>query len=138
MSEPFAKDFSSSSLSEEEDIFIVLCTSGFENIPSARSALMFASLAASADYRTILFCVQGAVDIMIKGAIEENEKPQPGVPTLAQRLDEAGELGVEIQCCSQTMANKKVTGEDLLPGVQVAGAMSLIEMVSRAKGTLSF
>ncbi|MBZ0154990.1 MAG: DsrE family protein [Alphaproteobacteria bacterium] len=138
MSEPFVKDSAPSSLSEEEDIFIVLCTSGFENIPSARSALMFASLAASANYRTILFCVQGAVDIMIKGAIEKNEKPQPGVPTLAQRLDEARELGVEIQCCSQTMANKKITGEDLIPGVQVAGAMSLIELVNRAKGTLSF
>ena len=44
--------------------FIVLCTSGFENAPSARSALMFATLAAAANLKTILFCVQNAVDIM--------------------------------------------------------------------------
>lgn len=120
------------------DLFIVLCASGFENIARARSALMFASLAASADYRTVLYCIQNAVDIMVKGGIEEQEKPQPGVPTLRQRLDEALEMGVEIQCCTQTMTNKKISEEDLLPGVKAAGAMSLIEMTSRAKGSLSF
>ena len=121
-----------------EDIFIVLCTAGFENIPSVRSALMFATLAASANYKTILFCVQGAVDIAVKGAIEKNEKPQPGVPTLAQRLSEAIEAGVKIQCCSQTVANKSLSQGDLIPGVEVAGAMSLIALASLAKGTLCF
>lgn len=122
----------------QHELFIVLCASGFENIARARSALMFAALAASADYRTVLYCIQNAVDIMVKGGIEEQEKPQFGVPTLRQRLDEALEMGVEIQCCTQTMANKKVKEEDLLPGIKAAGAMSLIEMTSRSKGSLSF
>ena len=120
------------------DLFIVLCASGFENIARARSALMFASLAASADYRTVLYCIQNAVDIMVKGGIESQETPQAGVPTLRQRLDEAREMGVEIQCCTQTMANKNIREEDLIAGVTAAGAMSLIEMTSRAKGSLSF
>ncbi len=128
----------SSVMSSEDGLFTVLCTSGFENIPSARSALMFAALAASANYKTILFCLQGAVDIMVQGAIGKNEKPRPGVPTLAQRLDEAMEMGVEIQCCSQTMANKKLKEEDLIPGIKVAGAMNLIAIVTRAKGTICF
>lgn len=122
----------------EEDLFIVLCTSGFEKIANAKSALMFASLAASANYKTILFCVQNAVDIMVKGAIEKNEVPQPGVPTLSQRLSEAMEMGVEIQCCTQTMANKKLTEADLIPEVNTAGAMNLIVLSSKAKGTLCF
>ncbi len=122
----------------QRDLFIVLCASGFENIARARSALMFAALAASADYRTVLYCIQTAVDIMVKGAIEELEKPQPGVPSLRQRLDEAMEMGVEIQCCTQTMANKNIKENDLIAGVKAAGAMSLIEMTSRAKGSLSF
>lgn len=123
---------------EREELFIVTCTSGFEKIANARSALMFATLAASANYRTILFCIQSAVDIMVKGAIEKNEKPQPGVPTLVQRLGEAMEMGVEIQCCSQTVSNKKLTAEDLLSDIKVAGAMNLIDLVSKAKGTLCF
>ena len=119
-------------------LFIVLCSSGFENIPRMRSALMFAALAASAEYRTILYCVQNAVEVMVKGAIEKQEKPQPGVPTLRQRLDEAMEMGVKIQCCTQTMANKKILEKDLLPGVKPAGAMSLITLTSQAAGSLCF
>lgn len=120
------------------DLFIVLCASGFENIARARSALMFASLAASADYRTILYCIQNAVDLMVKGAIEKGETPQPGVPTLAQRLGEALEMGVEIQCCTQTMANKKITENDLVAGAKATGAMSLIILTSQAEGSLCF
>ncbi len=119
-------------------LFIILCASGFENVPRMRSALMFATLAASANYRAILYCIQSAVDVMVKGAIDKHEKPQPGVPTLRQRLDEALEMGVEIQCCTQTMANIKITEEDLLPGVKPAGAMSLITLTSQAAGSLCF
>ena len=119
-------------------LFIILCASGFENIPRVRSALMFATLAASADYRAVLYCVQTAVDVMVKGAIEKQEKPQPDVPTLRQRLDEAMEMGVEIQCCTQTMANNDITEKDLLPGVKPAGAMSLITLTSQAAGSLCF
>jgi predicted peroxiredoxin len=121
-----------------EDLFILTCTSGFDKIANVRSALMFASLAASANYRTILFCIQGAVDVMVKGAIEKKETPQPGVPTLAQRLEEALEMGVEIQCCTQTMANKKITEDDLIPGLKAAGAMHLITLATDAKGSLCF
>lgn len=123
---------------DPEKHFIVLCASGFERIASARSALMFATLAAAANLKTILFCVQNAVDIMVKGSIEKNEKPVPGVPTLAQRLEEALDMGVEIQCCTQTMANKKITGDDLLPEVKAAGAMNLIVLATNSHGTLSF
>ncbi len=118
--------------------FIVMCTSGFDKITNARSALMFASLAAAADFKTILFCIQNAVDVMVKGAIEKNETPTPGVPTLAQRLAEALEMGVEIQCCTQTMANKKITGEDLIPQAKLAGAMNLIDLTAKSDGTLCF
>jgi predicted peroxiredoxin len=123
---------------DPEKHFIVLCTSGFEKISSARSALMFATLAAAASLKTILFCVQNAVDIMVEGSIEKNEKPVPGVPTLAQRLQEALEMGVEIQCCTQTMANKKIAEADLLAEVKAAGAMNLIVLATEAHGTLSF
>jgi predicted peroxiredoxin len=99
---------------------------------------MFAALAASADYRTILYCIQNAVDVMVRGAVEEREKQQPGSPSLAQRLGEALDMGVEIQCCTQTMANKSIGEAQLLDGVKPAGAMSLIELTSQARGSLCF
>jgi predicted peroxiredoxin len=121
-----------------EDVFIILCATGFENVARARSALMFASLAASANYRTILYCIQDAVDLMVKGALEERREPEQGGPTVVRRLREALAAGVEIQCCTQTMANKRIVEEDLFPGVKPAGAMNLIALTSTAKGTLCF
>ncbi len=138
MTDPKDQNLEKSKDTDTEKQFIVLCAAGFEKIANARSALMFASLAAAADLKTILFCVQNAVDIMVKGSIEKNEKPVPGVPTLSQRLQEALEMGVEIQCCTQTMANKKITENDLLPEVKAAGAMNLIDLAIKAHGTLSF
>ena len=121
-----------------EDIFVVLCASGFDNMERTRSAVMFATLAASANYKTILFCIQKGVEVLVKGAIEQNEVPKPGVPTLSQRLSEAMEMGVEIQSCTQSMANKKISEEDLISGVKSGGAMNLIVLSSKAKGNLSF
>ncbi len=124
--------------SELADLFIILCASGFESPARVRSALMFASLAAAADYRAILYCIQNAVDVMVNGALERQEKAGSGLPTIGQRLHEALDAGVEIQCCTQTMTNKNITPEDLMPGVTPAGAMSLIDLTSRAKGSLCF
>lgn len=133
-----AEDIACQTEVNEKDLFIVLCASGFENVPRVRSALMFAALAAAADYHAILYCIQNAVDVMVKGAVDASEKPQPGVPTLRERLDEAMDMGVEMQCCTQSMTNKKISEDDLLPGVKPAGAMSLIELTSQAKGSLCF
>jgi predicted peroxiredoxin len=122
----------------DEKLFVVLCSSGFENTERMRSALMFSSLAASAGYRSVLYCVQSAVDVMVRGAIEQHEKPVPGVPTLAQRLKGAQEMGVEVQCCSQSVINKKLTEDDLVDGASVSGAMNLIHLSARASATISF
>ncbi len=123
---------------ETGNLYIVLCSSGFDNIARTRSALMFAMLAASAAMNTTLYCVQSAVEVMVKGAVEKNEKPEPGAPTLKQRLREAMEMGVRIQCCTQTMQNKGLSPGDLIEGVEPAGAMSLIDLSTRARGSICF
>jgi predicted peroxiredoxin len=57
---------------------------------------------------------------------------------LMQRLHEALDAGVEIMCCSQTLANKKIGGEQLVDGVSIAGAMTLINLTTLSRGTLCF
>lgn len=127
-----------SAVHDNEDVFVVLCASGFENPDRVRSALMFATLAASANYKAILYCIQNAVDIMVQGSVDKREVTCQGNPTIAQRLQEAIEMGVKIQCCTQTMANRRIAANDLLPGVRPAGAMSLIDLTTRARGIISF
>lgn len=126
------------SCDRKEKTFVVVCASGFENIGRAKTALMFATLAASANYRTILYAVQDGIDIVKKSTAAQFENPPPGMPTLAQRLGEAIEAGVEILVCSQVMKNRKIKEEDLIEGAQIAGAMTLIQLTAEAEGTLSF
>jgi predicted peroxiredoxin len=103
-----------------------------------RSALMFASLAAVSGHRTVLYCIQGAVDVMVRGALERQEGPEARLPTISQRLREALEAGVEVLCCSQTVANKDLKQGDFIEGVEISGAMNLIHLGDRAMGMLSF
>jgi predicted peroxiredoxin len=121
-----------------ERLFVVLCASGFESVERMRSALMFSSLGASAGYRSVLYCVQNAVEVMVRGEAQRREKPVPGTPTLGGRLAEALEAGVEIQCCSQTLKNRGIEEKDLIEGAVVSGAMALVSLATRAEGTLSF
>lgn len=118
--------------------FVILCASGFDNVERVRSALMFAALAASAEYEVVLYCIQSCVEVMVRGAVEERERPVPGVPTLGRRLREAMDWGVRVQCCSQSLANKGIKAGDLVEGVEIAGAMTLISIAGEAAGTLSF
>ncbi len=121
-----------------KDLFVVMNASGFDQAPNARSALMFATVAAAADFRSVLYCAQNGVEIVVKGAAEKNETPKPGVPTLAQRLKEALDMGVEIQVCTQAMSNKNIKEEDLVEGATAEGAMHLIDLAASAKGILCF
>jgi hypothetical protein len=73
-----------------------------------RSALMFATLAASADYCAVLYCIQTDMDVMVTGAIEEEEKPQPNVPTLRQRLRWAWRFSVIRKPWSTSTLQKRI------------------------------
>lgn len=121
-----------------DNLFIIVCSSGFDSPKQARSALMFATLAVASKYRTILFCIQDAVDLMVESEAEKREPGATDSPSIGQRLEEAIYMGVEIQCCTQAMANKGIKPGDLIEGVTPAGGISLIELASHAKGSLCF
>ncbi len=123
---------------ETQPLFLVVCTSGLNAPATARSALMFASIAATANCRTILYCVQDGIDIMIKGAVEKEPNKKPGVPTLKQRLQEAIEAGVEFQVCSQTFSNRRLQPDELIPEAIITGAATLIDLALDANGILAF
>ncbi len=123
---------------QTNETFVILCASGFENVARAKSALMFAALAAAAEYHSVLYCIQNGVEIMVRGAIADFEKTDPSSPTLSQRLKEAIEEGVEILCCSQTLKNKGLTEKDLIAEASASGAMTLIDLTTEAKGVLCF
>ncbi len=123
---------------QEKKLFIVLCTSGPNNAANARSALMFSTISAAMECKTILFMVQEGVELMVKSSVEKETSLKPGAPTLKQRLEEAICAGVEFQVCSQTLANKGLTEKDLIPEAKISGAATLVDLSLQASGFLAF
>jgi predicted peroxiredoxin/TusA-related sulfurtransferase len=122
---------------EERPLFLVVLRSGLKTPGQVRAALMYAAIAAAMDQDTVLYCVQEGADVMVKGA-PAKEETRPGVPTIAQRLAEAIEIGVRLEVCEQTADTRNITAEDLIPEAKLIGGASLIDYSIRCKGQLTF
>ncbi len=117
--------------------FLVLLTAGLDTPAPARSAFMFATLAAATYLETTVYCVQDGAELMVKG-VAEREDVKPGMPTLAQRIAEARVAGVRFQVCEQTAINKGIREEDLIEGAEIVGGAVLIHHALNCDGMLCF
>lgn len=122
---------------EENHFFLVVLRSGLNAPGQVRAGLMYASIAAAMDQEVVVYCVQEGADVMVKGA-PEKEQTKPGVPTIAQRLAEAIEIGVRLEVCEQTADTRGIRREDLIPEAKLIGGASLIDYAIRARGQLTF
>ncbi|MBI3761340.1 MAG: sulfurtransferase TusA family protein [Chloroflexi bacterium] len=122
---------------EERSLFLVVLRSGLNAPGQVRAALMYASIACAMDQDTVVYCVQEGADVMVKGA-PEKEQTKPGVPTIAQRLAEAIEIGVRLEVCEQTADTRGIKAEDLIAEAKLIGGASLIDYAIRSRGQLTF
>jgi len=60
------------------------------------------------------------------------------MPTMAQRLAEAIEIGVRLEVCEQTADTRGIKAEDLIAEAKLIGGASLIDYAIRARGQLTF
>ena len=116
-------------MAEKKLVFVL--SKGLNYPDIARTTLMLAALSANLGIKTTVFCFQDGVEIMVKGALD-NEEVKPGVPTIRQRLNEAIEAGVKIYVCSQTLVVRKIKEEDIIDEVEVAGAATFIYLALEA------
>ncbi len=122
---------------QEENLFLVVLRSGLNAPGQVRAALMYASIAAAMNQDVIVYCVQEGADVMVRGA-PEKEQTKPGIPTIAQRLAEAIEIGVRLEVCEQTADTRGIKAEDLIPEAKLIGGASLIDYAIRTRGQLTF
>lgn len=125
------------SAKDESRLFLVVLRSGLNAPGHVRAALMYASIAAAMDQDVVVYCLQEGADVMVKGA-PEKEQTKPGVPTIAQRLAEAIDIGVRLEVCEQTADTRGIRAEDLIPEAKLIGGASLIDYAIRARGQLTF
>lgn len=132
-----AADQMQEAVKEQENLFLVVLRSGIDTPGQVRAALMYASLAAAMGQDTVVYCVQQGADVARVDTPERDPSP-PGVPTIAQRLAEALDMGVRLEVCEQTASVRKIKPEDLIPEAKLIGGASLIDYAIRAHGSLTF
>lgn len=123
---------------KEKKKFAVQLSTGARDVGKIKSALMFAALASHAGCDTVIYCVQDGADAVVRSTIQEEGKLPPGVPTFEQRLAEAVQAGVRFQLCEQVAKNRKLSKEDLIEGVEIAGGIQLIAYALEYDGMLFF
>ena len=123
---------------EEEKLFLVVLTTGFDYTPIVRSAFMYASLSAAMGFDTVVYCVQAGADTMVAAKIDKLDQSKPGKPTIRQRFGEALDMDVRVEVCEQTANVRGIRAEDLLDGVILKGGAVLIDYAARAAGQLTF
>jgi predicted peroxiredoxin/TusA-related sulfurtransferase len=135
---PQTEPLESQPVLEEEKLFLVVLTTGFDYTPIVRSAFMYASLAAAMGFDTIVYCVQAGADTMVGSKIDNLDQSKPGKPTIRQRFSEALDMDVRVEVCEQTANVRGIRAEDLLDGVVLKGGAVLIDYAARASGQLTF
>lgn len=98
---------------------------------------MFATISATMDVKTTVYCIMEGAEILVKGN-PEKDVVEEGKPNLVQRLDEAIKAGVEILLCDRTLRAKNIDPKDLIPQAKIVGAATLIDLALEADGTLTF
>lgn len=103
----------------------------------ARACFMFATMSATMDVETTVYCVMEGADVLVKGN-PEKDVVEDGKPNLAQRLDEAVKAGVKIMVCDRTLRAKNIPSSSLIPEAKIVGAATLIDLALEADGNLTF
>ncbi len=117
--------------------FLFFLTHGLNAPQLARACFMFATISATMDIETTVYCIMEGSEALVKGN-PEKDVVEDGKPNLAQRLEEAIKAGVQIKVCDRTLRAKNIDTKNLIPQAKIVGAATLIDLAIEADGTLTF
>jgi len=123
---------------EDEDTLLIFQTSGIDTPKRTYAPLFFATTAAAMDIETTMWFTMGGVTQLKKGNAEKVELVEGSGVTLKTWLDRALEAGVRICACHQALEVENWTREDLIDGVEIIGAASVIDMCFEAGHVMYF
>jgi predicted peroxiredoxin len=124
-------------MDEKPKRVLIFLSKGLESPMVARSALLHATASAAMGLDTTLYFAAEGTDVAHKEAWKK-ENVAPGKPTLKQRMEEAKEANVKFKVCSQSMAVKGMTQEDLVEGAEITGAATLVDLALSYDTVISF
>ena len=111
---------------------LVIQTHGVETPRRNYSPLFYAMAAAAMEMDVMVWFTMDGTNQLQRGAAEKVKlDPTSGV-TLKTMLEQVMESGVKLRVCQQSMALWSMTAEDLIPGVEILGATSIIDLALEA------
>lgn len=123
---------------DSEGKLLILQTSGVDTPKRTYAPLFFAVTAAAMDFDvTVWFTMRGITQV-VKGEAEKIELIKGSGVTLKTWIDRCKDEGVELLACHQALEVEGLGKEDLIDGVEIAGAAAVIDMAFEADRVLTF
>ena len=117
---------------------LVIQSHGVETPRRTYSPLFYAMAATAMEMDALVWFTMDGTNQLKKGAAEKvTLKPGSGV-TLKTMLDQAQEADVKLRVCQQSMELFDMTRDDLIDGVEILGATSIIDLALNADHVMYF
>ena len=117
---------------------LVIQTHGVETPRRTYSPLFYAMAAAAMEMETLVWFTMDGTSQLKKGAAEKVKLDPSSDVTLKTMLEQAMDADVELRVCQQSLALFDMTVDDLIDGVEILGATSIIDLSLGADHVMYF
>ncbi len=107
---------------------LVIQTHGVETPRRTYSPLFYAMAAAAMEMEAMVWFTMDGTNQLRKGAAEQVQLDPTSDVTLKTMLEQAMDAEVKLAVCQQSMALFDMTTDDLIEGVEILGATSIIDL----------
>lgn len=117
---------------------LVIQTHGIETPRRTYSPIFYAMAAAAMEMDVLMWFTMDGTNQLKKGAAEKIKLDPTSNVTLKTMLEQALDSEVKLAVCQQSMALWDMTQDDLIDGVKILGATSIIDLALGAAHTMYF
>ena len=107
---------------------LVIQTHGVDTPRRTYSPLFYAMAAAAMGMEVMVWFTMDGTNQLKRGAAEKVKLDPTSDVTLKTMLEQTLDSEVKLRVCQQSMALWNMKQEDLIPGVEILGATSIIEL----------
>ncbi len=117
---------------------LVIQTHGVDTPTRTYSPIFYAMAAAAMEMDVMVWFTMNGTNQLKKGEAEKVQLDPTSDVTLKTLLDQALEAGVKLRVCQQSMDLWNMTKDDLIDGVEILGATSIIDLALSADHVMYF
>ena len=117
---------------------LVIQTHGVDTPTRTYSPIFYAMAAAAMEMDVMVWFTMNGTNQLKKGEAEKVQLDPTSDVTLKTLLDQAMDAEVKLRVCQQSLELWNMTKEDLIDGVEILGATSIIDLALNADHVMYF